>query len=1067
MKRLIAWSVHNPVAVNLITAFVLVAGVLGVLRMRREVYPAVPLHEVRIHVIYPGAGPADVEQSVVTRIEQAIFDIPEIDKLRSSAYEGLAVVRAEIEQGADLSEVMAVVKARIDAVQTFPVDAERPLVFRPTAQWGVLSVGLSGDVDEPTIAHWAAMMRDRVSELEGVSTVQLHPQRDLQIVVEVAEQSLRRHQLTFDAVVTAIRMSSLDLPAGTIDGPQGGRLRIRGQAFRAEEFAALPITARPDGTRVTVGDVATVVETVANEGWLVRLDGRPGAMIQVMRTGDQDALQIAKRVKDYVDEVRPLMPPGLEISTWGDTSLSFRARIRLMVASGLGGLLLVVLVLALFLRLRTAVWVSAGLLVAFLGMLAIAPTLDLSLNMISLFGFILVLGLLVDDAIIIGESVSRFEEAGLNPADAAIEGTASVSRPVIMAAMTTVVAFCPILFIPGSEGAIWASIGIVVIGTLLLSLGEALFLLPAHLAEHGGGSEPPIKDPADVSHIGLWGRLQRRADAAMQTLTERIYIPTLERGLRRPEIILAVFLAMPILTYGVLQSGWIKMVFFAPMEMDSVRVEMELTPGTRLERTDQVMRRIEAAADQMRTELGEDSFGHMVSVLGNTMRRGTSGDHTGFLYLELSSSETRAVAAEDVTRRWRELVGAVPDATVLEFDHSFGDDSDKIDMLLTHRDSAQLRAATSAFKEHLSRIEGVHDITSPDRSGEPELRLELLKGAEAIGVTRVDLARQVRQGFYGAEAQRIQRGRDDIRVMVRYPEDQRQSLSDLEKMRIRTTTGAEVPFGRVARVEMHEAPPMIQRTNRQRTFNVEAAVDSEVRPLGDILEHLYGEFLPALREQFPGLGVFEDGALERRTETLAYSKRSMFLSVLAIYILLAMTLRSYSQPLIILLAVPFGVVGSIAGHGVRGIDVTMLSVFGIVAAAGVVVNDALVYLDAANRFRDDGLPLREALVEAGRLRLRPIVLTSLTTFIGLLPITLQTSSQGQFLVPMAVSLASGVLFATVITLFLIPAVHVAGSGLATLVGWQPRELRAPPRASNVSDLPLRWHGKASGDDRVA
>ncbi len=1057
MRSLVSWFVHNPVAVNLITAFVFVAGVLGVMRMRREVYPSIPLREVRVQVLYPGAGPADVEQAILTRVEQAIYDIPEISKLRSVAYEGLGVVRAEIDDNSDLREVMATIKARVDAIQTFPVDVERPLVFRPTAQFGVLSVGLSGDVDEATLAHWAAMIRDRVAEIEGVSTVQLHPDRDLQIVVEVSEESLRRHGLTFDAVVAAIRLSSLDLPAGTIDGPQGGRLRVRGQAYRAAEFSALPIIVRPDGTRVTVGDVASVEETVKNEGWKVRLDGRTGAMIEVMRTGDQDALVIAERVKEYVEEVRDSIPPGLEISAWGDTSRSFKARIRLMVASGVGGLVLVMGVLALFLRLRTAIWVGAGITVAFLGMMALAPSLNLSLNMISLFGFILVLGLLVDDAIIVGESITRFEEGGSSPEEAAIEGTASVSRPVIMAAMTTVVAFAPMLFIPGNEGEIWASIGIVVLGTLFLSLGEALFLLPAHLAEHSKGQSPGLP---------RFRAVQRRANAWLHWVTNELYVPTLQRSLRRPEMVLACFLALPILTFGVVQSGLIKVVFFAPIEMDSVRVEMELVPGTPIERTDEILRRLEAAAAEMRAELGEESFGHMVTVLGSTMRRGTSGDHTGFIYLELSPSEMRAVSAEETTRRWRELVGTIPEATVLEFAHAFGDDGEKIDLLLTHRDPAQLRAATAVLTNHLVALDGVLDVNSPNRSGTSELRLELLPQAEALGLTRADLARQVRQGFYGAEAQRVQRGRDDLRVMVRYPESRRQSLADLENMRIRTATGAAIPFGRVARVETVASPPTIRRTNRQRTFNVEAAVDPQITPLGDILAHLYDEFIPALKESFPGIGVYEDGALRRRTETLEFTRQAFFLAVLAIYILLAMTLRSYGQPLIILLAVPFGIVGSIIGHGFRGIDVTMLSMFGIVAAAGVVVNDALVLLDAVNRFREEGLPLHEALVEAGRLRLRPIVLTSVTTFIGLLPITVQTSSQGKFLVPMAVSLASGVMFATVITLFLVPAVYAVSAEISKALGWQPSVAPPKPPASNVADLGVDWRGRRH-EDRTA
>ncbi len=1057
MRRLVAWFVRNPVAVNLVAIFALVSGVLGILQMRREVYPAVPLREVRVQVAYPGAGPADVEQSIVTRIEQAIFDVPEIETLRATAYEGFAQVRAEIEEGADLREVMATIKARVDAIQTFPADAERPLVFRPTAQWGVLSVGLSGDVDESTLAYWAGVVRDRVLGIEGVSTVQLHPRRDPQIVVELSEESLRRHQLSLDAVVAAIRLSSVDLPAGTIDGPQGGRLRIRGQAYRAEEFAALPIIVRPDGTRVTIGDVATVRETITSDGAKVRLDGRTGALIEVMRTGDQDALAIARRVKEYVDKVGENMPPGLEISAWGDSSLSFRARIRLMVASGIGGLVLVMFVLALFLRLRTAVWVGAGIAVAFLAMMAVAPALDVSLNMISLFGFILVLGLLVDDAIIVGESIARFEQNGLTAADAAVEGTSVVARPVVMSALTTVVAFTPMLFLPGSEGQIWSSIGIIVIGTLLFSLFEAMFLLPAHLAEHASGGR---------TERGRVRALQRRAEAWLHRVTEDWYVPSLRRSLARPEIVLAAFLAMPILTYGVLQSGIIKMVFFAPIEMDSVRVEMELTPGTRVERTDAILRRMEVAAAQLRTELGEESFGHMVTVLGSKMRGDVWGDHTGFIYLELSPSESRAVAAEEVVRRWRALVGEVPEATSLEFDHAFGDDADKIDMLLTHRDPAQLHAAAAAFGAHLSQIDGVHDVVSQASHGEAELRLELLPQAEALGVSRADLARQVRYGFYGAEAQRIQRGRDDIRVMVRYPEERRKSLADLDNMRVRTASGAEVPFGQVARIDTRESPPSIRRTNRQRTFNVEASVDPEVTPLGDILQHLYGVFLPQLKERFPGLNILEDGALQRRTESLAYSRRSFMLAVLAIYALLAMTLRSYGQPLIILLAIPFGVVGSIVGHGVRGIDVTMLSVFGIVAAAGVVVNDALVFLDAVNRFRDEGFDLEDALLEAGRLRLRPIVLTSLTTFIGLLPITLQTSSQGKFLVPMAVSLASGVAFATVITLYLIPAVYAAAAQVAA--HFAPRSASAAGGAANqakVAALPL--DRRESERDRAA
>jgi len=854
------------------------------------------------------------------------------------------------------------------------------------------------------------------------------PPRDPEVAIEVSEHSLRRYGLTFDTLVNAVRASSLDLPAGQIDGADGGRLRVDGEAANALEFSRLPVIVRDDGSRLTVGALANVFDGFTGRGFSARLDGELAASIHVFRTGTQDAIVVSDAVKDYVSAARGRLPKGLKLTVWRDSGPSFASRIRLLATNGAGGVVLVLIVLGLLLRLRTAFWVAAGVAVSYLGAFALAPMEGLSINMVSLFGFVVVLGLVVDDAIIIGESIRYHEEQGMEPHAAAVAGTLAVSRPVVVAALTTVVAFVPMIFLPGDEGPVWSAIGVIVITTLLVSLGEALFLLPSHIAENSGRRIARVP--------GALRRLQEMAESGLRSLSDRYYLPLLDVVLRRPEVTLAVFAGVAILSFGAMRADLIPVVFFPKMEADFVLVDLEMPMGTPAEETDAVIRRMERAIFQVRDELaaerGDEAFGHMLSLVGSTLRGQQWGDHTGGIFLELAADEGRSVSGEEIATRWRETMGPVPEATSLRIDHTFGERSDDLNLLLSAPSREELRLAAEALESHLRELPGVHDVTDSESSGRHELRVTLLPKGEALGLSLGDLARQLRMGFHGAEVQRIQRGRDDVRVMVRYPEKERGSVADLYRMRVRTRDGSAVPFSSIARVEFAEAPSVIRRTDRRRTLNVEARIDGVDATFGAVMEHLSEDFFPKLRAAYPELEIKDDGGQRDRRVTNAYMKRAWALSMLAIYALLAMTLRSYGQPLIVLLAVPFGVIGSILGHAIRGIDVSMLSLLGVVAASGVVVNDALVFLDAVNRFRAEGRSLRESVREAGKLRLRPILLTSITTFVGLLPIMMQQSVQAQFLVPMAVSLGFGVMFATFVTLLLIPATCAASERL-----WRP------------------------------
>ncbi|MFQ5524864.1 MAG: efflux RND transporter permease subunit [Thermoanaerobaculia bacterium] len=775
-----------------------------------------------------------------------------------------------------------------------------------------------------------------------------------------------------------------------------------------------------------------MVDGFADTDLWARFNGRPAVVVQVFRVGEQSALEVADAVKSYVAGARRRMPEGIFLETWRDETVVLRGRLELLTRNGLAGFALVLLVLSLFLKLRLAGWVSVGIPISFLGAVLFMPVNDVSLNVISLFAFIVVLGIVVDDAIIVGENIYTEYQSGLEGLEAAEAGALEVAKPVVFAVLTSVAAFSPLLAVSTTMGKIMRVVPVIVIATLLFSLIESLFILPNHL------SHLKHPKPGEDRERGPWSRLQRRLSTGLERLIETTYRPTLKWAIRWRYATVAIGVAGLIVTFAVVRGGWVKFSFFPDVEADNTAAMLTMPQGTPAEVTADGVERLEAAALELAAEIenetGDRAIRHVLSSVGDqpyraAQNRGVTGSasfdapHLGEVTLELQPAEERSISSTEIADRWRGKVGEIPDVVELTYSSSIFSSGDAINVELFGPDLGHLTEVARTLKGELAAYPGVRDIADSFRAGKREIELELTREAELAGLSQVDLARQVRQAFYGEEAQRIQRGRDDVKVMVRYPEGDRKSLADLELMRIRNPEGAEVPLASAARTSMSRGPAAINRTNRNRVVNVTADVDAEIANANEIIADLDNRVLPGVLADYPEIRFSFEGEQEEQRQTMQDLFRGFAVALLVIYGLLAIPFRSYLQPLIVMSAIPFGLIGAVWGHVLMGLDLAILSMFGIVALTGVVVNDSLVLVAFINRSTRRGSTLREAIEHAGVARFRPILLTSLTTFAGLTPLLLEKSMQAQFLIPMAVSLAFGVLFATFITLILVPALY--------------------------------------------
>ena len=1051
MNGMIAWFARNAVAANLLMVFIIVGGLIGSFSVNSEPRPEISTDRINIEVPYLGAAPEEVEQAVCVRLEEAIQGLEGIEQITSTASQGMGSVLVELELGADARQVLDDIKGRVDAIDTFPEETEKPIIRELINRNQVIDLAVSGPVDEFALKAVAERIRAELTAIPEIFHVEITSARPYEISIEVSELALRRHGLTFDEVARAVRRSSLDLPGGSVRSASGEiLLRTIGQAYRGSEYENLVLLTRADGTRLALGNVATVVDGFAETDQLARFDGDAAVLISVLRTGDQGTFEIARQVYDYVERAAATLPAGLSLTVWRDQARGLEAQLTLLLRTGATGFALVFLLLALFLELRLAFWVSLGIPISFLGAIMLMPGLDVTVSQISLFAFILVLGIVVDDAIIVGESIFTRQEEHGEGLRGSIEGTHAIATPVVFAVLTTVVAFLPLMFVPGMMGKMFRNIPLIVIPCLLFSLVESLNILPAHL------SHRPKR-----RHRGPWTRFQGFFADGLKLCIRRAYRPGLEIALRWRYLTAAVGVSMLVVTLGFVLGGWVTFHFFPSVEADAISVSVTMPQGTPVSVTSAAVRKAEVGAERLRSalfdETGRDYFRHVFASVGERPSgRGMFGSgggvsaNLGGVTIELAPAQDRVFTSEQLGNRWRELTDPIPEAVELDFQVSATSPGDDVDVMLVGPDIEQLRAAADEVKAQLGGYAGVHSITDSFRAGKAELKLDIKPAAEALGLTLRDLGSQVRQAFYGEEAQRIQRGRDDVRVMVRYPADQRRSVGDLENMRIRTPDGGEVPFRQVALVEPGRGFASIKRVDRNRAINVSAAVDEGVTSGASVIADIRARILPAVLAKYPRVSYVIEGVQAEQQDAIGGLRVGFAVALFAIFALLAIPLKSYIHPLIIMGAIPFGIVGAVWGHMLMGEDVTMISLFGLVALTGVVVNDSLLMVVFINRNRELHVDLATAVREAGVARFRPILLTSLTTFFGLVPLMLTQSFDAAFMVPMAISLAFGVLFATFITLVLVPTAYLILDDIQTVFR---RLFGVPPSGTGARPLP--------------
>ena len=1013
---MIAWFAKNSVAANLLMVFILVIG-LGSLSLKipLEVFPSVDSEVVSVNISLRGATPEDVEKGVTIRVEEAVQDLEGIDRIVSSSSENNSSVRIEVEPGYDPREMLSDVKSRVDAINTFPADAEKPVIALAQRKREVIAVTVTSRYSEKETLEFAEVVRDELLRLPGVTQLDLSGVRNYEISLTLSQDQLRQYGLTITEVSRMVNSFSTDVSAGNLRSSGGDiLLRSKGQAYYKDEFADIPIKTESDGTIIRLRDVATIDDGFEETPIRTRFNGEQAAFIDVYRIGQQSAIDVADKVKQYIDDRQDSLPEGFGISYWDDDSEIVKNRISTLTTSALQGGFLVLLLLTLFLRPSIAFWVFIGIPVSFMGAFIFMPFFGVSLNIMSLFGFILVLGIVVDDAIVTGENIYTHLRKAESGEEAAIKGTQEVATPVTFGILTTVTAFLPMLFIEGRRGALFSQIAIVVIPVLIFSLIESKFVLPAHLKK--------IKLRNEVSKPNKLEELQQRFADGFERAILKFYQPLLSVALRNKLTTISMFVGTFLIIIALLTSGWSKFVFFPRIPSETVRLNLTMPNGTPFEVTNMHIINIASKAEELQNKYVDEDSGESVimNVLATTGGRGGTS-HVGGVRFELIPPERRTIdiTSAQMVREWRQLVGEIPGAESMTYRAEIGRSSDPIDVQLTGNSLETLQEVADQVKVQLANYPTVFDIADSMSDGKEELQIELTQQGKALGFSRQDVASQVRNAYFGAQVQRIQRGRDDVRVMVRLPLEERRSLADLNQILIATPSGNEVPLSHIAQLIPGKSPSTIRRIDRYRTVNVTADIDKQSTNMTTLNADLK-VFLDNLVTQYPGINHSLEGEAKEQRESFGSLGWGLVFVFFIIYALLAIPSKSYIQPLIVMSVIPFGLIGAFVGHWIMGMNLTIFSLLGMLALIGVVVNDSLVLVDFINKKRQEGITTANAVLTAGASRFRPVMLTSLTTFIGLMPLLFEKSTQAQFLIPMAISLGFGILFATFITLILVP-----------------------------------------------
>jgi multidrug efflux pump subunit AcrB len=1018
---IIAWFAGNPVVANLLMVIILGWGIYNAFTLRREAFPSFDAGAVVITVPFNGGVPEDVERGVTIKIEEALQGVDGIDHIRSTSSDIGASVVVEAFESYPMARLLDEIKSNVDAISTFPVEAENPIITENESRVDVLWIDVHGEVPERVLKETARSVKDELLKLAAIDQVDTVGTREYEISIELSEERLRRYDLTFNEVAAAVRANSVDLSGGLLASDRGDiSLRYKSQAYTAKEFHDLPLRTTSDGIRLTLRDVAEIRDAFVDQKVLSRFDDKPTVTLVVTTDGKSDivdaAAQATALVRSYAD--RFTLPVGVSLTSWNDGSEPIRSRLSLLLKNGLQGGLLVLISLSLFLNLRLALWVAVGIPVSIAGALILfdASGLSLSINMITAFAFIVVLGLIVDDAIVIGESVFTEKEgvSGREDLNATVRGVSRVLTPAVFGVLTTIAAFYPLTQISGRLGNVLGQIATSVIFCLIFSIIESKFILPAHLAH----VQTQRRHPNGITRA--WAKVQGVFASGLRRMIQKVYRPMLDKALTFRYVTLASFVAVFIVVVSLLPAGKLRFVFFPDIFEDNITVWLELEQGLPVEHlhenTLRMVEELRALDQEIEEEMGANAVRH-VELAAQTNTKSS-------ITVNLTSSEERSLSTGDIVNRWRDRIGPVEGARALSFFGTLGPAGQGLSVQLESKSLEDLRAAAEDLKGAVVGFPGAYDVQDSFESGRPEIQVSLTPTGEASGFSRLDLANEVRAAFYGIEAQRIQRGRDEVKAMVRYPERDRSKLETLRAMRVRSVDGNAVPFSIVADTSFGDALATIERADYNRIVTVTANVDKTVSSGDEILARLEKDHFPTMRAQYPGLEISLRGEAEQQQRSLASLKKGLIVSLLLIYILLAIPLRSYLKPLLIMSVIPFGIVGALLGHFVIGIPVSILSLFGLLALSGIVVNDSLVLVHRIDELKKSCGSLKKAVLKAGPQRFRAILLTTLTTFLGLAPILAESSVQAQFLKPMAVSVGFGVIFATGITLLLLPALLI-------------------------------------------
>ena len=1020
----IAWMVNNRVTPNLLMLFLLCGGLILSMQIRKEVFPEFILDTVNIRVVYPGATPEEVEQGIVLAIEKELRGIEGVKHITARASKGSAMVSAELMNGASPDRTLQEIEQAVGRISTFPEEAEKPVITLANRKRAVVDLVLYGNVDEIILRDQAEIIRSQLLQSPGITQTELDGARDYEIQVKIDRDTLRRYQLTLSDVANTIRNSALDLSSGTLK-TKGGEISLQIQERRdwARDFATIPLRTSAAGGLLTLGDVASIKDGFEDSDIYHTWNGNPSITITVFRVGDQTPVGISDAVRAVLPAITAGLAPGINLVVADDDSDIYRERMNLLLKNAFMGLLLVLIVLGLFLEFRLAFWVTMGIPTSFLGALLILPGLDISINVVSMFAFIVALGIVVDDAIIAGENIHENMQQGMDFREAAIVGTRQIAAPLTFSILTNVAAFLPILFLPGFLGKIFMVIPTVVITVFLISWIEALFILPTHLAWIK-------KHPASQLACRL-DRFQKSVDCRLQGFIRHRYQPAISQIMHHRYLSMAIGIALLMIAIAYMGSGRLGFTLMPRIESDRAAATATLPYGSPLGQAEAVREHLEHAALAVAENNGGDRLLRSIEArINNNQIK---------VFMHLQKNGVRPINTADVTRLWREAVGSIPGIQGLVFSSTGRGPGGRsaLTVELSHHKTVQLIAASEQLTRDLARFQGVSDIENTFTAGKPQLNVKIRPEGRSLGLTARDLAHQVRSSFYGAQAFRQQRGSDEVRVMVRLPEYQRSSEYDLEQLMIRTPTGDDVPLFQVADVVRDESSATIHRRNNRRIVDIKANI-TPLSETSQTIATLKKSVFPALQAAYPGLKISLQGRQADERESLSSMATSGALAMMILYLLLAIPFRSYSQPFIVMAVIPFGIVGAVIGHVLMGYTLSMVSLFGIVALCGVVVNDSLIMVDYANQQqRQKALTGYDAIQQAGVRRFRPIMLTTITTFGGLAPMIFETSRQARFMIPMAISLGFGILFATLITLILLPCLYGILEDIKALLASDP------------------------------